>query len=172
MLHILGLSHTHGNFLYKKTSLTLILWITLLVIEYMMIVMASFGHAPCNYWKIVAFYIFYQKYSIRQVPVKPAYVYQSINQTSIAPISPAKPGSVGRQPNQCSTAKSRKQFRNINRPPINDILAILFMSFSMSFCVFTCIGQHFSPIKFFHVCVYLGKLFLLKLVLGGHLILP
>ena len=42
--------------------------------------------------------------------------YQSINQTSIAPISPAKPGLVARQPNQCSTAKSRNQFRNINRP--------------------------------------------------------
>ena len=41
--------------------------------------------------------------------------YQSINQTSVAPISPVKPGSVARQPNQCSTAKSRKQFRNINR---------------------------------------------------------
>ena len=41
---------------------------------------------------------------------------QSIIQTSIAPISPAKPGSVAWQPNQCSTAKSRKQFRNINRP--------------------------------------------------------
>ena len=40
----------------------------------------------------------------------------SINETSIAPISPAKPGSVARQPNQCSTAKSRKHFRNINRP--------------------------------------------------------
>ena len=39
-----------------------------------------------------------------------------MNQTSIAPISPVKPGSVARQPNQCSTAKSRKQFRNINRP--------------------------------------------------------
>ena len=38
---------------------------------------------------------------------------QSINQTSIAPISPAKPGSVARQPNQCSTAKSRKQFRKV-----------------------------------------------------------
>ena len=42
-------------------------------------------------------------------------INQSINQTSIAPISPAKPGSEARQPNQCSTAKSRKQFRNINR---------------------------------------------------------
>ena len=41
---------------------------------------------------------------------------QSINQTSIVPISPAKPGSVARQPNQCSAAKSRRQFRNINRP--------------------------------------------------------
>ena len=41
---------------------------------------------------------------------------QSINQTSIAPTSPAKPGSVAQQPNQCSTAKSRKQFRSINRP--------------------------------------------------------
>ena len=43
-------------------------------------------------------------------------INQSINQTFIAPISPAKPGSVARQPNQCSTAKLRKQFRNINRP--------------------------------------------------------
>ena len=32
------------------------------------------------------------------------------------PISPAKPGSVAWQPNQCSKAKSRKQFHNINRP--------------------------------------------------------
>ena len=32
-----------------------------------------------------------------------------INQTSIASISLAKPGSVMRQPNQCSTEKSRKQ---------------------------------------------------------------
>ena len=40
---------------------------------------------------------------------------QAINQTSVAPISPAKPGSMARQPNQSSTAKSRKQFRNINR---------------------------------------------------------
>ena len=36
---------------------------------------------------------------------------QSINQTSIAPISLAKPGSVVQHLNQCSTAKSRKQFR-------------------------------------------------------------
>ena len=43
-------------------------------------------------------------------------INQSINQTSIAPISPVKPGSVAGQPNQCSTAKSRKHFRNINRP--------------------------------------------------------
>ena len=41
---------------------------------------------------------------------------QSINQTSISPISPAKPGSAAPQPNQCSTVKSRKQFRNINMP--------------------------------------------------------
>ena len=34
--------------------------------------------------------------------------YQSIKQTSIVPISPAKPGSVARKPNQCSTAKSRE----------------------------------------------------------------
>ena len=40
-------------------------------------------------------------------------INQSINQTSIAPISPTKPGSMAWQPNQCSTAKSRKQFRNI-----------------------------------------------------------
>ena len=32
----------------------------------------------------------------------------SIKQTSIAPISPAKPGSVARQPNQCSTAMSHQ----------------------------------------------------------------
>ena len=32
-------------------------------------------------------------------------LYQSINQTSIAPISLAKPGSVAQQPNQCSAAK-------------------------------------------------------------------
>ena len=44
----------------------------------------------------------------------PPIINQSINQTSITPISPVKPGSVARQPNQCSTAKSRKQFRNIN----------------------------------------------------------
>ena len=41
--------------------------------------------------------------------------YQSINQISIALISPAKPVSVARQPNQCSTAKPRKQLCNINR---------------------------------------------------------
>ena len=41
---------------------------------------------------------------------------QSISQTSIEPISPAKPGSVAQQPNQCPTAKSRKEFHNINRP--------------------------------------------------------
>ena len=33
---------------------------------------------------------------------------------SIAPISPAKPGSVARQPNQCSIAKSMKQYLGIN----------------------------------------------------------
>ena len=41
-------------------------------------------------------------------------INQSINQTYIASISQAKPGSVARQPNQCSTAKSRKQFSHIN----------------------------------------------------------
>ena len=40
---------------------------------------------------------------------------RSINQTYIATISQAKPHSV-RQLNQCSTAKSKKQFHNINRP--------------------------------------------------------
>ena len=40
----------------------------------------------------------------------------SINGTSIVPIFLAKPGSVAQQPHQCSTAKSRKQLRNINRP--------------------------------------------------------
>ena len=37
-------------------------------------------------------------------------INQSINQTFIGPISPAKAGSVARQPNQCSTAKLRKRF--------------------------------------------------------------
>ena len=49
-------------------------------------------------------------------PFGPAVGYNTINQTSIAPISPAKSGSVVRQPNQCWTAKSRKQFHNVNRP--------------------------------------------------------
>ena len=39
-----------------------------------------------------------------------------INQISIAPISLAKPGSVMIHPNECWTAKSKKQFRNINGP--------------------------------------------------------
>ena len=39
------------------------------------------------------------------------FLNQLINQTSTAPISPAKPGSVARQPNQCSTAEPRKHFR-------------------------------------------------------------
>ena len=43
-------------------------------------------------------------------------IKQTNKQTSIAPISTVKPDSVARQPNQCLTAKSRKQFRNINRP--------------------------------------------------------
>ena len=42
-------------------------------------------------------------------------LYQSINQTSIAPISPTKSGSVAPQPDQCSSAKSMKLFCNINR---------------------------------------------------------
>ena len=37
-------------------------------------------------------------------------INQSINKNSIAPISPATTGSVVRQPNQCSAAKSRKHF--------------------------------------------------------------
>ena len=48
-------------------------------------------------------------------------INQSINQSTNQPNFysaniPVKPGSVVRQPNQCSTAKSKKQFRNINRP--------------------------------------------------------
>ena len=42
--------------------------------------------------------------------------FQSINQMSVAPRSPAKPGSAARQLNQCSTAKSKQRFRDINRP--------------------------------------------------------
>ena len=41
-------------------------------------------------------------------------INQSINQISIAPITPAWPGSVVQQPDQCSNAKSLKSFRNIN----------------------------------------------------------
>ena len=41
---------------------------------------------------------------------------RSINQISKAPKYPAEPGSVARQPNRCSTAKSKKRFCNINRP--------------------------------------------------------
>ena len=41
-------------------------------------------------------------------------INQSIYQIFIAPIPLAKPCSVARQPNQCSTAKSKKQFCNIN----------------------------------------------------------
>ena len=37
-------------------------------------------------------------------------------ETATAPISPEKPGSVARQPNRCSTTKSRKQFHSINGP--------------------------------------------------------
>ena len=43
-------------------------------------------------------------------------INQSANQTSIAPISPVKPGSMARQQNQRSTVKLRKQFHDINRP--------------------------------------------------------
>ena len=46
----------------------------------------------------------------------PRSINQSINQISIGPISLAKPDSVAWQPNQCPTAKSKKQFRYINRP--------------------------------------------------------
>ena len=58
------------------------------------------------------------KFNEKKGPSNPAGgpLNQSINQTPIAPISPAKPGSVAQHLNQCSTAKSRKQFRNINRP--------------------------------------------------------
>ena len=42
-------------------------------------------------------------------------INQSIHQSFIAPISSAKPGSVAQQPNQCSTAESRKQLHTINR---------------------------------------------------------
>ena len=40
------------------------------------------------------------------------FIYQSINQTNS--YSTNIPGEA--RPNQCSTAKSRKKFRNINRP--------------------------------------------------------
>ena len=43
-------------------------------------------------------------------------INQSINQISMVPISPAKPGSMMRESNHCLTAKSMKQFRNNNKP--------------------------------------------------------
>ena len=43
-------------------------------------------------------------------------INQSINKTSIVPISPAKPGSVARQPNQCSLANTKKQFHRVIGP--------------------------------------------------------
>ena len=43
-------------------------------------------------------------------------INRSINEISMVPISLARPGLEVLQPNQCSTAKSVKQFRNINRP--------------------------------------------------------
>ena len=43
-------------------------------------------------------------------------IYKSINQISIAPISPAKPGSVVQQLNQSSAVNWKKQFRYINEP--------------------------------------------------------
>ena len=43
-------------------------------------------------------------------------INQSTDQMSIAPTAPAKQGSVARQPNQCSSGKLKKQFRNISRP--------------------------------------------------------
>ena len=64
----------------------------------------------CSLW------IVYFRHPQYWCPVLRTYINQSINQASISPISPAKPGSVAQQPNQCSTAKLRKQFRNINRP--------------------------------------------------------
>ena len=65
-----------------------------------------------------------------QLPLKgfnkqmlPTIANQSINQSiqsSIVPISPAKPGSVAWQPNQCSTAKSKKQFHKHQQAMGND----------------------------------------------------
>ena len=63
-------------------------------------------HRNTNNYCLIDYYLMFLNQSINQ----------SINQTSTAPISPAKPGSVAWQPKQCSTAKSRKQFRNISRP--------------------------------------------------------
>ena len=47
------------------------------------------------------------------VTLRQSTVFQSI---SIVPISREKPGSVAQQSNWYSTAKSMKQFRNINGP--------------------------------------------------------
>ena len=41
---------------------------------------------------------------------------QSINQLPIVSITPEKPGSVAREPNQCPTAKLKIQFHDINEP--------------------------------------------------------
>ena len=45
-----------------------------------------------------------------------SFLAQSIHQISMGLISLAKTGSVAQQPNRCSTAKSMKQFPNINGP--------------------------------------------------------
>ena len=46
----------------------------------------------------------------------PMTLIQSINPISIEPIFPANPGSAVPRLNQCATAKSMKQFHNINGP--------------------------------------------------------
>ena len=66
-------------------------------------------------------------------------INKSINQISIAPISLAKPASVVRQSNQCSTAKLKKQFRNINRP-WGMLVSVVGKAKSKS-CVFICFLQ-------------------------------
>ena len=71
---------------------------------------------PIIYILHLHFYIYLPPPWSGQCKIACESINQSINQISIAPIFPAKPCSVARQPNQCSTAKSRKQFRNINRP--------------------------------------------------------
>ena len=65
------------------------------------------------------------------------HIDQSISQISIVPIPPEQVGSVAQQRNQCSTAKSKKQFRNIDGPSIGHASVYGGKAISKR-CVFRC----------------------------------